>query len=314
MAFGKSNDPHGKLPPLGAVEAFVAVSQAGSFADAAARIGISPSALSRRLKTLEEHLGERLIVRSKARVQLTAAGDAYLKAANRALKMLATGKEDALQTEAETVSITLPQFFAEQFLAPNLANFEQANPNINLRIDTSPRLADLREDEFDLAIRYGTSDWPGLLTETVFITAGGPACGPALTDGLDLPKRVEALSRHTLLHFSQVPGQWERFFETAGAKGLKGKADRYFDDAGLLYAAACQGLGMALIDPELMRPMLDEGLLVQPIDIEVATGDGFHFVFAPDREKRKPVRQFCDWVLSLPKVVHLRKRQKTFGH
>ena len=70
---------------------------------------------------------------------------------------------------------------------------------------------------------------------------------------------------------------------------------------------------MALIDPELMQPMLQEGLLLQPIKIEVATGDGFHFVFAPGREQRQPVRQFCDWVLSLPKIDHLRQRQKQFG-
>ncbi len=147
----------------------------------------------------------------------------------------------------------------------------------------------------------------------LFITAGGPACGPKLADGMDLPKRVEALTRHTLLHFSQVPGAWDRFFEAAGAKGLKGAADRYFDDAGLLYAAACQGLGIALMDPEINRPLLDEGLLVQPIDLEVATGDGFHFVFAPGRDARQPVRQFCDWITALPKVMHLRQRQKRFG-
>lgn len=196
------------------------------------------------------------------------------------------------------------------FIADHLSAFETQYPDIELTFDTSPRLADLRQEEFDVAIRFGMGDWPGLSVEPVFISAGGPACGPELANGRELPKRIEALRNHTLLHFRQEPRAWARFFASAGVKDMKGASDRYFDDADLLYAAACQGLGVALIDPVMVKPLLDAGKLVQPIKIEIVTGDGFHFVFAPGAETKPAVRRFCDWVLSLDAIRALRKRQE----
>lgn len=301
------------LPPLKAVEAFVAVAKTGSFSEAATALGLSASTLSRRLKTLESHLGEKLLERGRGRADLTAAGKAYLDAAEKALAALATGKNEAHHAERVSVAVTAPQFFLKSFIAEHLSDFESQYPDIELTFDTSPRLADLRQDEFDLAIRYGMGDWPGLHVEPVFISAGGPACGPQLANGRELPRRIEALCNHTLLHFRQEPRAWARFFDSAGFKGMKGASDRYFDDADLLYAAACQGLGVALIDPYLVKPLLDEGRLVQLMTIEIVTGDGFHFVFAPGAEAKPAVRRFCDWVLSLEPISLLRERQQHFN-
>lgn len=305
--------PLDALPPLKAVEAFVAVARAGSFAEAATMLGLSASTLSRRLKTLETHLGEKLLERGRGRVDLTAAGKAYLDAAEKAIAALATGRNDAHHAERVSLAVTAPQFFVRTFIAEHLSGFENQHPDIELTFDTSPRLADLRQEGFDLAIRFGMGEWPGLRCEPVFISAGGPACGPQLANGREAPRRLEALCNHTLLHFRQEPLAWSRFFASAGYKHVKGEADRYFDDADLLYAAACQGLGVALIDPYLVKPLLDEGKLVQPIDVEVVTGDGFHFVFAPGAETKPVVRRFCNWVLSLEAIAHLRERQKNFA-
>lgn len=302
------------VPPLKAVEAFVAVSETGSFTDAAFRLGVSTSGLSRRIKTLEDYLGEKLFVRGKTRATLTPAGQAYLDAARKALMVLVSGRTDALHAERTGVAITGPQFFINLFIAPNLAEFEDQHSDIALTIDTNPRLYDLREEDFDLAIRYGVGDWAGFEIEPIFIAAGGPVCGPVLANGLALPKRIEAFSQHTLLHFRQEPRGWARFFEAAGFKGVKGAADRYFDDADLLYAAACQGLGLALADTHLAAPLLESGDLVQPIPMEIATGDGFHFVFAPGARQRPAVRRFCDWILDIDGIQTLRTRQEQFGY
>lgn len=305
--------PLDALPPLKAVEAFVAVAKVGSFTDAATALGLSVSTLSRRLKTLENHLGEKLLERGRGRVDLTAAGKAYLDAAEKAIAALATGRNDAHHAERVSVAVTAPQFFVRMFIAEHLSGFESQHPDIELTFDTSPRLADLRREGFDLAVRFGMGDWPGLHVEPVFISAGGPACGPKLANGRELPRRIEALCNHTLLHFRQEPLAWSRFLASAGCKHVKGETDRYFDDADLLYAAACQGLGVALIDPDLVRPLLDEGRLVRPIDIDIVTGDGFHFVFAPGAEAKPAVRRFCDWVLSLAFIRRLRAREARFA-
>ncbi len=296
------------LPPLRAVEAFITIARVGSFGEAARQLGISPSALSRRIKTLEEHLGERVFERHQAGTHLTAAGQAYREAAEQALSVLALGKTEASQAESEKVSITVPQFFANAFLAPSFGEFEECNPDIYLKIDTSPRVADLGDEDFDLAVRFGNGDWPPLECEPIFLSIGGPACGRRLKGGMAMPRRIEALSRHTLLHFRQNSGIWARYFEAAGHKGMKGAANRYFDDGDLLYAAACQGLGFALADPLLVGDLATRGELVFPLGCDVMTGDGFFFVFAPGRAQRPPVRRFCQWLLDLPAVRQLRER------
>ena len=307
MPESKLNSPS-DLPPLGAVEAFVAVARSGSFSEAAERIGLSTSALSRRVKLLEEHVGERMFDRGKSRVRITAAGRLYLNAAEKALDLLANAKTEALAIAKSSLTVTMPHFFVDTFLAANIADFEAKNPDIVLNVDTSPQVADMRIDAFDLAVRYGVGDWPSVKSERIFMNVGGPACAPKLVNGLDLPRRIEALSKHTLLHFSQEPKGWARYFEVTGFKGMRGASDRFFDDGNLLYSAACQGLGIALIDNVMAKPLLDSGALVKLFNEDVTTGDGFHFVFAPGAENNPAVRRFCDWLISLDKIQLLRQR------
>ena len=95
--------------------------------------------------------------------------------------------------------------------------------------------------------------------------------------------------------------------------GLRGRENRFFDDGALMYAAAEQGLGFVLANRDLLPPSMRNGQLVFPFR-DVATGDGFHFVFPPDRKERPAVRRFCNWVLSIDLVRQLRAKQKTFGY
>jgi LysR family glycine cleavage system transcriptional activator len=301
-----------RLPPLTGLEAFISAARLGTFTRAGEALGLSPSALSRRIQALEEHVGEQLFVRGKLEARLTAAGSAYLHAAERALDILQKGEGAARQAEGSRVAITGSRFFMEVFIAPALAQFETANPDLELIIDTNPNVTDLRDEDFDVAIRYGLGVWPGTEVETIAILSGGPCCSPTLARALPEPPKVEDLSRHTLLHFSQEPGGWDRYFAAAGAPGVRGRENRFFDDGTMAYLAATQGLGFALATKELLPPNL-KNELVFPFP-DVATGDGFHFVFLPDRRHRPAVRRFCDWVLSLDLIRRLREKQTGFGY
>ncbi len=300
-----------QLPPLKSIEAFVVAARADSFTQASDQLDISVSALSRRIKRLEQYLGKILFIRGKTRVRLTEVGEAYLEEAERALTILMAARKTINASNVQQVNITAPHIFVKMFISPYLAQFEERHPEIGLSFDTNPHVYDLRHSDVDIAIRFGIN-WPGFLMKTLFLMSGGPACAPRLAYGEDIPRRVEALHRHTLLHFRQEPHGWARFFAAAGCKGLKGAADRYFDDADLLFAAACQGLGIALVDSVLHKDLLEPGHLIRPIDIEIATGDGFHLVFAPDAESKPAVLCFCDWLMSLPEIQYFRIRQKAF--
>lgn len=305
-----------RLPPLKDIEAFIATMKAGSFTEAAHRLGLSASTLSRRVKALEAHVGDQLLVRGKSSVRLTPAGQVYFQAAEEALGVLASGRSKVIRIGSEPVSITISHYFIRRFISDHLAEFEKQYPHIALSIDTSGRIEDLRTGSFDIGVRFGVpADWPGIPAETIFVSAFGPVCAPTLRGNRpDIPKCIEALSRHTLLHHSGVPRLWPRFFEAVGMKGMRGASDRYFDDPDLLYAATVQGLGIGLVDPVFQSDLLANGGLVQPVDTEIATGDGYCFAFKPGSEQREAVRTFCDWLVSLDHIQKLRERQAAFGY
>lgn len=302
-----------RLRPLTGLEAFLFAARLGTFTRAGEALGLSPSALSRRIQALEKHVGEQLFVRGKMEARLTSAGNAYLTAAERALEVLIKGANEAQQAERSRVAITGSRYFMELFIAPHMAEFEAANPDIELLIDTNPIVTDLRDEDFDVAIRYGIGVWPGTEVETIMTLSGGPCCSPAVALTLSVPPKVADLSRHTLLHPSQEPSAWDRYLAAAGVPSLRGRENRFFDDGALMYAAAEQGLGFVLACRDLLPPSMRNGQLIFPFG-DVATGDGFHFVFLPDRKNRPAVRRFCDWVISIDLVRKLRMKQKTFGY
>src|SRR6185295_14305512 len=126
--------PANRLPPLTGLEAFLFAARLGTFTRAGEALGLSPSALSRRIQALEKHVGETLFVRGKLEARLTTAGRAYLSAAEQALDVLRKGESDAHQAERSRVAITGSRFFMELFIAPRLAEFEVANPDLELHI------------------------------------------------------------------------------------------------------------------------------------------------------------------------------------
>lgn len=297
------------LPPLKAIEAFILVAGNGSLTQAAYQLRTSPSTLSRRIKQLEDYLQERLFIRGGANLKLTAVGTAYLEHAKEAVSILAEARQNAADMAPRIVSLTAPHIFVKKFIAPHLVDFQRRYSDIVLNIQTIPQPNGLEDSKIDLAIRFGI-DWPGLTKETLFLLCGSPGCAPILAYGEEIPRRVEALCKHRLLHFRQEPEGWDRFFKAVGAKGVKGESYQFFDDADLLYAAACQGLGIVLLDSMFHKDMLETGHLIRPFVVDAVSGDGFHIIFAPDAKDKPKVRQVCDWLHSLPEIQSFRERQE----
>lgn len=293
-----------EFPPLTGLEAFLHAARGGTFTRAGEALGLSPSALSRRIQSIEKHVGEQLFVRGKTEARLTPAGHAFLSAAERALEMLKRGVGEAQQAERGRVAITGSHFFMELFVAPHLADFSRKHPDLDLVIDTSPVFADLRTMEFDVAIRYGVGGWAGGVAETLVTVWGSPCCSPALAAKLPQPAGVEELALHPLLHANPDDGPWRRYFAKAGVPTLAWRELKMFDDGQMMYAAVAQGLGFALACPDMLPPH-SRDLFVFPFP-NVVTGDGFHFVFPSGRQVRPATRRFCDWMTTTPLVRELR--------
>ena len=143
-----------RLPPLNAVRAFDAVARLGSVRAAAEELAVTPAAVSQQLRVLEAHLGIALTQRHGRGLALTDPGRTWHGEIARHLRAIALAAE-RVRPGRRVVQVTVVQSFGSRWLMPRLASFTARAPEIEVRIDASPVLADLARDPFDLAIREG---------------------------------------------------------------------------------------------------------------------------------------------------------------
>lgn len=167
------------MPPLTALRAFAALAETGTMSAAGARLNVSHAAVSQQVRALEDHLGISLLDRGAGPGVLTPAGrelaDAALAGFDRIGRCVAelTGADSA-----RPIQISTTPGFASAWLMPRLADFRARHPELSLMIDPSPELRALQPGGLDIAIRYGSGDWPGtqseLLLESSIAIVGAP--------------------------------------------------------------------------------------------------------------------------------------------
>jgi DNA-binding transcriptional LysR family regulator len=252
-------------------EVFVAVVDAGSFTAAAAALGVTQPAVSRRVAALEARLGVRLLVRAK-RLRPTEAGAAFHDRARRALGELEEGEHEASATSAElrgALRVTAPPAFARHVLTPHLAAFAARHPAIALDLMLAERRLDLAEEDVDLAIRIDDPGRaPGLIHTRLGELAVRPYAAPAYLAAHGTPRTPMDLARHAcLLQTGPTRGStWT--FTINGASpdrvSVPVRGPLRSNDMESLAAAARAGMGVALLPDFLaavpsamrLRPLL----------------------------------------------------------
>src|SRR5690606_38717217 len=150
-----------RLPPVHALSAFEAAARHGSFAVAAEELCITPSALSHRIRLLEDFVGERLFVRDGRAITLTEFGRRYLEVVRAALRTLADFPLPHRSAPVQPrVKVTVPPTFARYLLVPRLSAFAAAHPDITIELFLSVPLYDLSLSESDVDIRFGAGKYP----------------------------------------------------------------------------------------------------------------------------------------------------------
>ena len=292
-----------RLPPLNALRAFEAVARRLSMTKAAEELNVTPAAVSRQVKTLEDYLGVDLFRRANKALFLTDAGQACVPALTRGFDLLAAAIRDLGVFDARrplTVSVT-PSFGA-QWLVPRLDRFRGLHPTFDVRIDASTRLVDFRHDDVDLAVRYGPGGRPGLhavrlMSEEIF-----PMCSPKLVEAagpLDSPERLRG---HTLLHVDNAQldeawPDWETWLITAGVAGVDARRGPRFTQPSMALQAARDGLGIALCGSVLAADDLRAGRLVQPFDLSFPVNFAYHVICPESTADRPRVVAFREWLL-----------------
>lgn len=282
--------------PLSSLRVFEAAARLKSFTRAAESLGMTQAAVSWQVKTLEQRLGLTLFRRLPREVALTEPGERLARAATEAMQLLRRALTDLRDADDGVLSITTLATLASQWLAPRLGAFQVANAGLAVRVDTSSQLLDLERDNFDIGIRAGAGDWPGLESARLMPGVFTPLCTPELATDLDLtdPSRlVDALRIGD-------DKEWAAWFAAAGVRaGAPPRAVRLRADfQALEVAAALGGQGVALASPILYAREIDAGILVQPFPDLVELSPGYWVAWPADRRRSPKIARFRDWLIA----------------
>jgi DNA-binding transcriptional LysR family regulator len=251
------------LPPLDLLRGFVAVGRHMSITLAAQDMCLTQSALSRQVQALEASLGYRLLVRGHRSIEFTGEGRRLFRSADAMLEQLGDVVASLRPGDArQPVTISASIGVTALWLLPRLNAFQQAAPQIDVRLAASNRFVDLEREQVDLSLRYcRPQDAPeGALR--LFGEALVPVAHPALA--VTAIEDAARLRQHVLLEFDDVSRpwlQWADWLSGAGAGRVKPKGMLRFNQYDQVVQAALAGQGVALGRLELVRPLLEQGKL-----------------------------------------------------
>ncbi|HWB49551.1 MAG TPA: transcriptional regulator GcvA [Stellaceae bacterium] len=293
---------NGHLPPLSALRAFEAAARLQSFSRAADELNVTPAAISHQIRALEEDLGVSLFNRRNRAVELTASARVLLPGLTEAF----AGIQNAMRrlrshNDTGTLNVTASPTFAGKWLVQRLHHFQEKHPEVDVRISATDTIADLTRGDFDLAIRYGTGRYPGLVVELLLKNEVFPACSPALLrDGPPLETPAD-LRHHALIHDQQVDHDplaptWSMWLKAAGVDAAPAAHGLSFNNNALALEAALAGHGVTLAYSTTAAADLAAGRLVRLFSLSLPDNFAYYIVTAPGALERPKVNAFRNWL------------------
>jgi DNA-binding transcriptional LysR family regulator len=272
-----------------------------SFTRAAQELFVTPSAISREIKTLEEQLGRPLFRRVNRALQLTQAGQELYRAVDEPLAVIDAATL-GVAGKRRTLSVTTTVALASTWLVPRLPRFARLQPEIDMRFVASNDALDLERENIDVAVRYVPSGSATRSTDKLFDYEQFPVCAPALASDPARPLLTPAdLSEHVLLDFETVlygrPWyDWQQWFEGVGVRGVKPAGWLRFSHYDQVIEAALKGGGVAIGKRPHLSQHLRDGILVAPLDARWVARPGAFFIEISDSAQRDAVDVFVDWL------------------
>lgn len=240
----------------------VAVVSAGGFAAGADRLGVAKSAVSRRIRELEDRLGARLFDRTTRRVQLTEVGREFHDRAVELLAGLQQAEEAASSASGELkgrIRVAAPVSLTTHCLAPAVGRFLDRHPAVSLSIDTDDRMVDLVRDGFDLAIRIARLPDSSLVARRLVTIRHACVASPALLERLGTPQTPEDLSRFPGVTYSNVEPTYYWTFADDVVPSMTSRLHLSNGDA--IREAAIAGLGVAVLPTFIAHQAIRRGAL-----------------------------------------------------
>ncbi len=278
-----------------------AVAEAGSFTKAADYLGLHQTAVSHRIKTLEDQLGVRLFDRTTRSVRQTDAGRILCEAATSTMADFEQALERLrLRENPGRIRLTLPSSLATKWLFPALSRARLEGMEISLNV--ADGFEDFREREIDAAIRYGVGPYAGLhcvrLAPSFLQPVAGQSYRPALRDIRDAPNPSSLDFLEDRRGARDGTGfSWRDYFAGLGLDGRAVRIDQMFDRADLMLQAAVSGMGIGLGRTLLIEQDVEAGFL-RPVGPPILSRAATWLVCPTPFAGTPKFQRLRDWLLS----------------
>lgn len=285
------------LPPLNPARAFEAAGRLLSITKAADELCVTPAAVSRQVRALENYLGKPLFLRVRGGLELTPAGARYL---SDLMPLFATLREATLaitrsNSGRKTLRIRSPATFAVRWLIPRLASFHHLYKDVEVQVMTSFAPLDFQREDIDAGIQLGDGRWPGMRTLQLVRNELIPVVAPStrLT-------HKRQLATKTLLHSMARPDDWTLWLRAAGVRNVDPAQGMKYETSLLAYQAAIEGHGVAIAQKVLIEKELADQTLLAPLGLALDREDyTYYFAWPTGKPSSSALRAFRDWLATL---------------
>jgi DNA-binding transcriptional LysR family regulator len=286
---------------LSGMEAFAKAVEAGSFSAAGETLGLTPQAVGKQVRLLEEHLGVRLINRTTRRQSLTEAGRELYERVRIILAEVEAAEAVAASSRAVPrgqIRVNAPVTFGAYELARVLPGYLAAYPEVDVTLTLSDRKVDLIEEGYEVVFRVGPLAESGLIARPLRPMDFTLCAAPSYLAARGAPAAPGDLTRHECLGFAYLAtgDQW-RFVGPEGPEAVEVSYRLLVNNGQALLTAALAGLGLLLQPTALVRDAVAAGLLVRVLPHHRPVSRPMHLLYAPDRRITPKLRSFVDFAL-----------------
>ncbi len=286
---------------FGAIPVFVAVVENGGFSAAARTLGISKSAVSKRINQLEKHLGVRLLHRTTRKLSLTEAGERYFEHAAQALTAAGQAEDAVTELQGEpqgNLKISAPMSFGRLHVAPLVPKFLKRCPKLQIDLVMDDRKVDLVAGGFDVAIRAGNLPASTLIARKLAPVRQVLCASPDYIDRYGLPGTPAELSGHNcvLYSYSSDANEWTLIGES-GPETVTVSGSYQVNNSEALLEALREGVGIGRLPTFVAGPDLKTGPLVKLFESHSLPAFTLYAVFPERQYLPAKVRAFLDFAI-----------------
>ena len=281
-----------RIPPIQCLLTFETLARLRSVTQAAEELHVTPSAVSHRVRQLEQIIGTKLF--GRADFSLTTEGSEYLAQVREGLAALQKFPGMGATVGKRKLKLAVTPTFARSILMPRLRQVTEAYPEIDLTLQVSIPLLDVVAEDADLTIRFGTGRYADVEHVCLMKDEVTPLAAPAWVREHGPFDSVEDLRDMPLLRSPLEP--WRTWFAAHDLDWAEPVEGSQFNDIGLMCDAAAQGLGIALVRLKLGAPWLEQGTLVRLMDRTVPSPHAHYLCWRTGAMDRWECAAFADWL------------------